>query len=240
MGLQVEMQVSQWHESTVSSLSVTLLAIIAAAVVMLFLDSTLDFSPWQSSRHAAPAVRSGKAAATPLPIKDRRMAEITMRFQQAVMMLHARKYEPAAIALHRVLELSPRLTDAHINMGYALLGLQRYREAEIFFRSAIDLDAYKGNAYWGLAEALEKRGDLQGALGAMRTYIHLAPSGDPYVRRARSALWEWGYRLNRGPLPEKEKKWLSDRGLAWERRNSSQADQPAGSGDLEIDVQQDK
>jgi len=239
MGLQTDIQVHHLYESTVSSLSITLLAAIAAAVVMLFLYTTLDFSPWQRSPHALSAVHSVQKAVQAPRIKDRRMAEITMRFQQAVMMLHAKKYEDAAIALHRVLELSPRLTDAHINMGYALLGLKRYREAKVFFRSAIDLDPYKGNAYWGLAEVLEKRGDLQGALGAMRTYIHLAPRGDPYVRRARSALWEWDYRLTRGPLPEKEAKWLSDRGLAWERRNSPQGDRPAGTGDLEIDVHQD-
>jgi len=25
----------------------------------------------------------------------------------------------------------------------------------------------------------------------MRTFVHLSPAGDPYVRKARAALWEW-------------------------------------------------
>ena len=239
MGLSADIPAQRLHESTVSSLSLSLLATIVAAMGVLFLGARLDFSPWQSSRHVTASAPATQGPAKTPRIKDPRMAEISMRFQQAVMMLHAKKYAPAAIALHRVLELSPRLTAAHINMGYALLGLKRYREAEVFFRSAIDLDAYKGNAYWGLAESLEKRGDLQGALGAMRTYIHLAPAGDPNVRRARSALWEWDYRLKRGPVPKQEAQWLNERGLAWERRNSPQNDRPTGSGDRHIDVQQE-
>ena len=146
------------------------------------------------------------------------------------MMLHARRYEEAAVALHRVLALSPRLTDAHVNMGFALLGLKRYKEAEAFFRNAIDLDPYKGNAYWGLAEIFEQRGDLPAALGAMRVYIHLAPPGDPYVRRARSALWEWDSQLSRGPRSPEEAQWIESREHRWEDRNSPDRDAPAGKG----------
>jgi hypothetical protein len=29
------------------------------------------------------------------------------------------------------------------------------------------------------------------ALGAMRTFVHLAQPDDPYLRKARAALWEW-------------------------------------------------
>ena len=43
--------------------------------------------------------------------------------------------------------------------------------------------------------ALEKQNDLAGALGAMRSFIHLSTAADPYLRRARSAIWEWETRL---------------------------------------------
>ncbi|HHH36577.1 MAG TPA: tetratricopeptide repeat protein [Gammaproteobacteria bacterium] len=214
--------------SSLSALSLSAVSVIALAVVMLLLDMPLDHAPLQ--RHAR------KAATQPLPERasplpdDPRLAEITVRFRQAVMMLHARRYEEAAVALHRVLALSPRLTDAHVNMGFALLGLKRYREAEAFFRNAIDLDPYQGNAYWGLAEVFEQRGDLPAALGAMRTYIHLAPPGDPYVRRARAALWEWDSRLSRGPLSPEEARWIEEEGQRWEDRNSPGRDAPAGRG----------
>jgi len=223
-------------ESTVASLSLASVGVVALAVVMLLLDSELDYRPLWASR-AQPAAAWATEMAPPQGEQgDARMAEIRLRFQQAVMMLHAGRYEHAATALHRVLALSPRLTAAHVNMGYALLGLKRYQEAEAFFRSAIDLDPYQGNAYWGLAEVFEQHNDLQAALGAMRTYIHLAPPGDPYVRRARAALWEWDARLARGPLSPDERQSLAEKRRQWQERNSPRRDAPAAGG-REIVVQ---
>lgn len=120
-----------------------------------------------------------------------RRVEIDRRFQQAIAMLHAKKYEHAVTALHRVLELEPRLPEAHVNMGFALIGLGRYAAARDFFRNAIDLRPEQANAYYGLALALEKQNDRHGAIGAMRAYIHLTTRDDPFVRKARAALWEW-------------------------------------------------
>ncbi len=169
------------------------------------------------------------------PPADERMAEIDARFKQAVVMLHAQRYADAMVALHRVLQLSPRLPEAHSNMGYALLGLGDFRGAYDFFKTATDLDSYLGNAYWGLAIALEKLGDIEGALGAMRVYIHLAPPDDPYVRRARSALWEWDTRLARGPLPEHEADWIERNTREWAERNLPDRD-GAGAGEIVIPV----
>lgn len=117
--------------------------------------------------------------------------EIERRFGQAVVMLHAKKYDHAITALHRVLELAPAMPEAHVNMGYALLGLERFKAAGDFFAGALALRPSQANAYFGLALALDAQHDRAGALGAMRTYVHLAPPDDPYVRRARAALWEW-------------------------------------------------
>jgi tetratricopeptide (TPR) repeat protein len=169
------------------------------------------------------------------PPADERMAEIDMRFQQAVVMLHAQRFDDAMVALHRVLQLSPRLPEAHANMGYALLGLEDHRGAHDFFMTATDLDPYLGSAYWGLAVTLEKLGDLEGALGAMRIYIHLAPPDDPFVRRARSALWEWDTQLARGPLPEHEAEWIERNTREWVERNLPDRD-GADQGEVTIPV----
>jgi Flp pilus assembly protein TadD len=125
-------------------------------------------------------------------------AEIDTRFRQGVVMLHARQHEHAVTAFHRVLVLDPSMPEAHVNLGFALLGLGRAREARDFFESAIDLRQEQLNAYYGLAMALESMDDLPGAVGAMRTYTHLARADDPYLAKARSALWEWEQRLPRG------------------------------------------
>lgn len=159
-----------------------------------------------------------------------RLDEIDNRFQQAVMMLHAGQYEYAITALHRVIALSPRMPEAYVNMGFALLGLKRYAAARDFFEAAIDMRPYQGNAYWGLATALEGTNDLPGALGAMRAYIHLAPTdpkAEDYVRRARAAIWEWETAMKRGPLPPEEKEFLERGGKQWMDRNSPEQDMPA-------------
>lgn len=150
--------------------------------------------------------------------------ELTQRFEQAVYMLHARQYEHAVAALHKVIQLSPRMPEAYANMGYALLGLERYHAAHDFFKTATDLDPYQANAYWGLAITFEQGGDLRAALGAMRVYIHLARKDDPYLRRARSALWEWETQLARGPLPDNEKAFIERGTRQWEERNLPQHD----------------
>ena len=120
-----------------------------------------------------------------------RSGEIERRFRQGVMMLHSGRHDYAVTAFHRVLELEPRLPEAHANMGFALLGLDRDTAARDFFQSAIELRPEQVNAYYGLALAWERVCDIAAARGAMRTYLHLTPGDDPYVRKARAALWEW-------------------------------------------------
>ena len=135
--------------------------------------------------------RGGDTAAAPaprLPHQD----EVTQRFNQAVVMLHAKEYEHAITALHRVLMLAPQLPEAHVNMGFALLGLQRSAQARTFFETAIALRADQANAYYGLALAWDVAGDRAMATGAMRSYLHLARHESPqHLSRARAALWEW-------------------------------------------------
>jgi predicted Zn-dependent protease len=118
-------------------------------------------------------------------------AEFDARFQQAIVMLHARQYEHAATALHRLIEIDPRVPEVHVNMGFALLGLKRHAAARDFFVGAMDLRPEQANAYYGLAIALEALDDRAGALGAMRTFVHLATADDPWLPKARAALWEW-------------------------------------------------
>lgn len=137
-----------------------------------------------------PAGQSEKSVAIQ-HVEEARQREIDTRFQQAVAMLHAKEYDYALKALHRVLDLSPQMPEAHVNMGFALFGLERFEAARDFFYSAIELRPEQANAYFGLAISLERLGDLEGALGAMRTYLHRSKEDGAYQRRARAAIWEW-------------------------------------------------
>lgn len=136
---------------------------------------------------------------------ERRVGE---RFQQAIGLLHAKRYEYAITALDSVLEMAPDMPEAYVNMGYAFIGLEEFGPARGAFEKAIELKVDQINAYYGLAIAFEGLGDFEAALGAMRSYIHLSPADDPFLAKARSALWEWEGQLGRiqgvEPAPEGE------------------------------------
>jgi Flp pilus assembly protein TadD len=132
--------------------------------------------------------RTPPQAAPKMPHAD----EVQRLFGHAVELLQARQFDPAVAALHRVLLLAPKMPEAHVNMGFALLGLERPRQARDFFEGATALRPDQANAYYGLALAHEAAGDLDLATGAMRTYLHLAKNeSEEHLRRARAALWEW-------------------------------------------------
>lgn len=117
--------------------------------------------------------------------------EVHERFQQAAIMLHAGQAAYALDALERVLELAPNLPEARVNAGFALYELSNPAAARVQFNLAIDLRPQQVNAYYGLALTLEALGDFEAALGAMRTFVHLADHQDPHLRKAWSAIWEW-------------------------------------------------
>lgn len=117
-------------------------------------------------------------------------------FDAAVLLLHARRFDEARVQLQRVIELSPALPEAHANLGFALLGLRQPDAARDAFERAIALRPAQANAYYGLALAQEALGDLELALGAMRSYLHLGQrESEDHQRRARAALWEWEVQL---------------------------------------------
>ena len=114
-------------------------------------------------------------------------------FQAAVNAMQAGDHEQAIGLWHPLLIEYPQIPEIKVNMGFSLFELGRYPVARDFFLEALEQNPYQANAYYGLAICEEKLGDLELALGSMRSYIHLASAQeDPqFIRRARSALWEW-------------------------------------------------
>ena len=159
-------------------------------------------------RSKKPAHRRGSRQAfqEPQSESERQVAE---RFQQAIALMHAKRYDYAITALDAVLALAPKMPEAYVNMGFAFIGLEEFGPAQGAFEKAIELKMDQVNAYYGLAIALEGKGQLETALGAMRSYIHLSQPDDPYLAKARSALWEWEAQLGRvkgvEPAPKGEK-----------------------------------
>lgn len=116
---------------------------------------------------------------------------ISQPFEQAVKRLRQRQYAEAIEGFREVLRNSPAMPEAYLNMGFAYYELKHYKLAVESFETAIDLRPAQVNAYWGLAVSLEGLCDIAGAIGAMRTYVHLAAPDSAYLKRANAALWEW-------------------------------------------------
>jgi tetratricopeptide (TPR) repeat protein len=95
---------------------------------------------------------SDKIAAQPK--RPARLAKFDAHFQHSVAILEAGQHENPLVSFHRVLELAPNLSDAHVNADYALLGMQRHLDAHDYFLSAIELKPNQVNTYYGLALAL--------------------------------------------------------------------------------------
>ncbi|MBW2292414.1 MAG: tetratricopeptide repeat protein [Deltaproteobacteria bacterium] len=171
-----------------------LVVIVVASLVMVleFLPSRGVQIEGDPQPTVSPTVSSTVSPAPPAPENlPAHQHELARRFEAAAVMLHAKQYEHALVALRQVLLLAPRMPEAHTNRGFALLGLKRPELAEQAFRQALEIKREQLNAYYGLAIAREDLGDRPGALGAMRTFVHLANAEDPFVRKGRAALWEW-------------------------------------------------
>ncbi|GKT12721.1 MAG: cytochrome c oxidase subunit I [Thiomicrorhabdus sp.] len=174
----------------------TILATLLAVIILVLFISTLSEVLRAKAVLQQSSIVVEKVLIDPISNPQKHAAqakvlEVTARFEQAVVMLHAQQFDNAIKALHRVLELTPRMPEAHVNMGFAFLGGGDAKAARDFFMSAIELNSDQLNAYYGLAVSAEKLGDMEMALGAMRTYVHLSPKDNRYLARARSALWEW-------------------------------------------------
>lgn len=165
------------------AIALTIASVLAGGWLIASYDDVLD---------AMTSLRlRGHVAMQQRALARQTSSEVELRFQQGVVMLHARQYDNAATAFHRVLQLAPRLPEAHVNMGFAMVGLEQWASARDFFVSATELNPDQANAYYGLAVALEALGDRPGALGAMRTFVHRSPPDTPFLTKAQAAIWEW-------------------------------------------------
>jgi thioredoxin-like negative regulator of GroEL len=109
----------------------------------------------------------------------------------------------AAVAFDQARAINPHIAEAHVNLGFAYLAMERSREAATAFDRALTIDPRRINAYYGLGEALDAAGDRRGAMGAMRSFVHLTAKDDPFRRKALSALWEWEA-VAKGEAPQQD------------------------------------
>lgn len=119
----------------------------------------------------------------------------------AGVLLRARNHDQAIELLNRNRETLRERAEAYLLLGRALEGKRDNATARDFYLAALDRNPMLADAYWGVATTSENLGDLEFALGAMRSYLHTERDPDPRrlrINQARSAIWEWESKLGRG------------------------------------------
>jgi thiol-disulfide isomerase/thioredoxin/Tfp pilus assembly protein PilF len=139
---------------------------------------------------AAPPAQS-MPAVEPTPAPQGKPGAFRAAFEAGVAHLRQGEAHSAAQAFETARRANPHAPEVYVNLGFAYLELNLPAASRAAFETAGAIAPGQANAYFGLAEALDALGDGEGARGAMRTYLHLAPEDDPFRRRAMSALWEW-------------------------------------------------
>jgi tetratricopeptide (TPR) repeat protein len=142
-----------------------------------------------------PPAPEGPEAAKGMPSAAKRI------IAEARSEVSAKRFDKAiAVLTERRDEVKDR-PEAYVVLGQALEGRRDFRTARDFYLAAINRDPYFSEAYWGYATASEGMGDLESAIGGMRSYLHTERDRDMgrlRINQARSAIWEWESQLGRG------------------------------------------
>lgn len=128
--------------------------------------------------------------------------EINALLRAAEKSIREKRYDEAIATLNRAGPMNPEHAPSYLTMGHALAGKGNYAQARRYYEAAINFDPLYADAYFAHAAASEQLGDLETALGGMRSFLHTVKNPDPYrlqVAQARSAIWEWEAQLGRGP-----------------------------------------
>jgi thiol-disulfide isomerase/thioredoxin len=135
------------------------------------------------------------------PVPEGEPAGFSEAFAAGITFLRLGDAHSAVQAFETARKAKPHAPEVYANLGFAYLELNQPAASRAVFEQASAIAPMQANVYFGLAEALDGLGDTEGAMGAMRTYLHLAPDNDPFRRRAMSALWEWETRGAAAPAP---------------------------------------
>jgi Flp pilus assembly protein TadD len=112
-------------------------------------------------------------------------------FDEASTALSREDFTLAVKRLIKIEEIQPSLPAVSVNLGFAYVGLAQYTDAEHEFQRALRLAPGEPAAYYGLSLVHESRHELDQAVAAMKTFLHLAPQEHQFRRKAESAVWEW-------------------------------------------------
>ncbi|HMD83492.1 MAG TPA: tetratricopeptide repeat protein [Terriglobia bacterium] len=100
--------------------------------------------------------------------------------QQAVQLRAQARLDEAVAALREAMKLDPENSDLHRELGITFLLAKEWKRARVEMIEAIRHDQTDADAHNGLGYALEKLGDIEGAVKEYRAATHLEPDDPTY------------------------------------------------------------
>jgi choline-sulfatase len=138
----------------------------------------------------APVESSSPGADPKDKIDEFRVANELIR--EGILLLHERDYEGSAARYRKLLELDIESFEIHLNLARGLLALERYDEAEPHFHEASRRLPNQIEAWEGLSQARSSRGDLAGALAALKEGQQSVPAAAELHQREGAILVRMG------------------------------------------------
>jgi tetratricopeptide (TPR) repeat protein len=108
--------------------------------------------------------------------------------QQAVQLRAQARLDEAVAALRQAMKLDPENSDLHRELGITFLMAKEWKRARVEMIEAIRHDQNDADAHNGLGYALEKLGDIDGAVKEYRTATNLEPDDPSYRTHYYDAL----------------------------------------------------
>ncbi len=127
------------------------------------------------------------AAGDPTSVEDRQV-ELRRLVQQAVQFRGQGHLNEAVASLREAFKLNPENSDLHRELGITFLLNKDWKRARVEMIEAIRHDQADADAHNGLGYALEKLGDLDGAIKEYRIATHLDPDNSTYRTHYLDAL----------------------------------------------------
>ena len=93
----------------------------------------------------------------------------------ALILIHFKKLKEAEFFIRKGIDLNPKDSKAHINLGGILKNQKKLKEAEFFIRKGIDLNPKDSTAHYNLGILLKDLGKLQESELSYRTAIRIKP-----------------------------------------------------------------
>jgi tetratricopeptide (TPR) repeat protein len=128
-----------------------------------------------------------QAESDPVAVADDK-AQLRRLVQQAIQLRQQARLDEAVAALRDATKLDPENADLHRELGITFLLAKEWKRARVEMIEAIRHDQTDADAHNGLGYALEKLGDIDGAVKEYRTATHLEPDDPSYRTHYFDAL----------------------------------------------------